>query len=180
MTTDMTAASEWKGRTMVGSDGEKIGKISEIYEDAQTGRPEWATVHTGLFGMRSNFVPLTGASASGDDVRAQVTKDQVKDAPGVGADDDLSEQEERRLFEHYDVPYSQQASTPAQGQPNVGDRTGTGRTAADGEGVGHDTRAATTDDAATNDDRGGREAGGTRLRRYVVIETVTDTAPQDR
>ena len=30
---DMTDAYQWHGRTMVGSDGEKIGKISEIYED---------------------------------------------------------------------------------------------------------------------------------------------------
>ena len=42
--TEMTDAYQWKGRTMVGSDGEKIGKISEIYEDPHTGKPEWATV----------------------------------------------------------------------------------------------------------------------------------------
>ena len=179
MTTNMTAASEWKGRTMVGSDGEKIGKISEIYEDAQTGRPEWATVHTGLFGMKSNFVPLAGAAASGEDVRAPVTKAQVKDAPGVEADDDLSTQEERRLFEHYNVPYAQQTST-GQGQPD-GDN---GRTETDHEHGGRDASGATTADATTSSDSerqvgtGEREAGEPRLRRYVMIETVTETAPE--
>ena len=83
--TEMTDAYQWHGRTMIGSDGEKIGKISEIYEDPQTGKPEWATVSSGLFGTKSNFVPLAGASPDGEDVRAQVTKDQVKDAPGVEA-----------------------------------------------------------------------------------------------
>ncbi len=52
--TEMTDAYEWQGRTMVGSDGEKIGKISDIYEDPETGKPEWATVNTGLFDMKSN------------------------------------------------------------------------------------------------------------------------------
>ncbi len=41
---------EWRGRTAVGVDGEKLGKIEEIYLDAETQRPEWALVNTGLFG----------------------------------------------------------------------------------------------------------------------------------
>src|SRR6202034_2781567 len=97
---EMTEAYEWQGRTMVGSDGEKIGKISDVYEDPATGKPEWATVTSGLFGTKSNFVPLAGASPDGEDVRAQVTKAQVKDAPGVEADGDLSESEEQGLFEY--------------------------------------------------------------------------------
>jgi len=113
---EMTDAYQWQGRTMVGSDGEKIGKISEIYEDPQTGKPEWATVSSGLFGTKSNFVPLAGASPDGEDLRAQVTKDQVKDAPGVESDGELSEPEERRLFEHYNVPYTTEGSTTAQGR----------------------------------------------------------------
>ena len=67
---EMTDAYQWHGRTMVGPDGEKIGKISEIYEDPETGKPEWATVSSGLFGTKSNFVPLAGASPDGEDVRA--------------------------------------------------------------------------------------------------------------
>src|ERR1700760_3295542 len=115
--TEMTDAYQWHGRTMVGSDGDKIGKIGAIYDDPQTGKPEWATVSSGLFGTKSNFVPLAGASPDGEDVRAQVTKDQVKDAPGVESDGDLSEPEERRLFEHYGVPYTSEGSTTAQGTP---------------------------------------------------------------
>jgi uncharacterized protein YrrD len=81
---EMTEVYEWHGRNVVGSDGEKIGKLAEIYDDPETGKPEWATVSSGLFGTKSNFVPLAGASPAGEDVRVQVTKDQVKDAPGCG------------------------------------------------------------------------------------------------
>jgi len=86
---EMTDAYEWHGRTVVGSDGEKIGTISEVYVDAETGKPEWATVSSGLFGTKSNFVPLAGASPQGEDVRATATKEQVKDAPGVENDGEV-------------------------------------------------------------------------------------------
>ncbi len=164
---------------MVGSDGEKIGKITDIYEDPETGKPEWATVSSGLFGTKSNFVPLAGASPVGEDVQAQVTKDQVKDAPGVENDGDLSDAEEQRLFEFYGVPYTTEGSTTAQGTPDQRtDYAETGR-----EQVGHDTSGPTTDDAMTRSEeelRVGtrqREAGRARLRKYVVTENVTKTVP---
>jgi uncharacterized protein (TIGR02271 family) len=170
----MTDAYQWQGRTMVGSDGEKIGKISEVYEDPQTGNPEWATVSSGLFGTKSNFVPLAGASPDGEDVRAQVTKDQVKDAPGVENDGELSEPEERRLFEHYNVPYTTEGSTTAQGAP-AGQRSPAGERA-----------GTTTDEAMTRSEeelRVGttqRETGRARLRKHVVTEMVTKTVPVSR
>jgi uncharacterized protein (TIGR02271 family) len=179
---EMTDAYQWQGRTMVGSDGEKIGKISEIYEDPQTGKPEWATVASGLFGSKSNFVPIAGASPDGEDVRAQVTKDQVKDAPGVEADGELSEQEERRLFEHYGVPYTTEGSTTAQGTPAGQGAPADGR----GESVGRDTSGPETDGAMTRSEeelRVGttqREAGRARLRKHVVTEMVTKTVPVQR
>jgi uncharacterized protein (TIGR02271 family) len=172
----MTQAYEWQGRTMVGSDGEKIGKITEIYEDPNTGKPEWATVASGLFGSKSNFVPLAGASPAGEDVRAAVTKDQVKDAPGVETDGELSQQEEVKLFEHYGVPYTTEGSTTAQGQPDGGQRDV-------GNGEGHDTSGPNTDDAMTRSEeelRVGKrqtESGRARLRKYVVTENVTKTVP---
>ncbi len=178
---EMPDAYEWQGRTLVGSDGEKIGKISDIYEDPATGKPEWATVHTGLFGKKSNFVPLVGASPTGEDVRAQVTKDQVKDAPGIEADGELSEPEERRLFEHYGVPYTSEGSTTAQGEPSSG-----GRDQSTQRSEGRDVSGPETDEAMTRSEeelRVGtrqRETGRARLRKHVVTEMVTKTVPVQR
>jgi uncharacterized protein (TIGR02271 family) len=190
----MTQAYEWQGRTMVGSDGEKIGKITEIYEDPNTGKPEWATVSSGLFGSKSNFVPLAGASPTGEDVRVDVTKDQVKDAPGVETDGELSEEEEVRLFEHYGVPYTTEGSTTAQGQPNGGQQVdnGAGHDTSGPAGhdtsgpAGHDTSGPNTDDAMTRSEEELRvgtrqtESGRARLRKYVVTENVTKTVPVSR
>jgi uncharacterized protein (TIGR02271 family) len=174
----MTEAYAWKGRTMIGSDDQKIGNITEIYEDPNTGKPEWATVSTGMFGSKSNFVPLAGATPAGEDVRAQVTKAQVKDAPSIEDDAELSEQEETRLFEHYGVPYTQEGSTTSQGEPN-GHQSSRGT-------EGHDTSGPTTDDAMTRSEEELRvgtrrtETGRARLRKYVVTEDVTRTVPVSR
>jgi uncharacterized protein (TIGR02271 family) len=159
--------TQWQGRTMLGSDGQKIGKITEIYEDPATGKPEWATVNTWLFGMKSNFVPLSGATLEGEDVVARVTKDHVKDAPGIEDGRELTEQEERRLFDHYGAPDTTVGST----------------TAPAARAVGHDTSGPETDDAMTRSEEELRvgtalhEAGRARLRKYVVTEIINRTVP---
>ena len=167
----MTDAYEWGGRNLIGPDEDKIGKIDEIYLDRETDRPEWALVNTGLFGTKSNFVPLAGAVPSGEDVRVEVTKDQVKDAPGVEADGELSAEEEETLYRHYGLDYDSNAEY------------------ADDEGeatVGHDTSGPTTDDAMTRSEEElavgtrSRESGRVRLRKYVVTENVTQTVPVQR
>lgn len=177
--TTMTDAYTWKDREIVGSDGEKIGRIKEIYEDRHTGKPEWALVSSGLLGMRSHFVPLAGAEPNGADVRVNTTKDHVAAAPGVEADGELSEAEERALFEHYGVPYTAEGSTTAQGSPTRGSN---GVQA----GNGYDVSGPTTDDAMTRSEeelRVGttqRERGRARLHKYVVTEEVQTTVPVQR
>jgi len=93
----------WRGMTMVDADGDKIGTIDQIFLDRQTGQPEFATVKTGLFGLKTSFVPIVDAEMTGDNtVRVPVQKEQVKDAPRVEPDgQELSPDEERRLWEHY-------------------------------------------------------------------------------
>jgi uncharacterized protein (TIGR02271 family) len=171
---EMTEAYRWQDRTIVGNDGETIGTVKEIYEDQATGKPEWATVSGGLLGMKSHFVPLAGASPAGEDVRVPVTKDQVKSAPSVDPDGELSEQEEQRLFEHYGVPYTTEGSTTAEGGPHAGG------------GVETTERDRGRDEAMTRSEeelRVGterREAGRVRLRKYVVTEQVQQTVPVQR
>ncbi|MFZ0040603.1 MAG: DUF2382 domain-containing protein [Solirubrobacteraceae bacterium] len=191
--TETTEAYGWQGRNLLDSQGEKVGKIDQIYEDERTGKPEWALVNTGLFGTKSHFVPLAGASPTGEDVTVDVTKDQVKDAPSIDNDGELSQDEERRLFEHYGVPYTDEGSVSAEGAAG-GDsaplaeptgESGYGNAGRQAE-TGHDTSGPTTDDAMTRSEeelRVGterREAGRARLRKYVVTEEVTQTVPVQR
>ena len=180
---DTTEAYDFRGRTLIDQAGEKIGKIDQLYHDEQGGQPEWATVNTGLFGTKSHFVPLAGASPDGEDVRVNVTKEQVKDAPSVDPDGQLSEQEESRLFEHYGVPYTQHGTVTAQGAPDArsdGEETLTeGRTDAEGGGPRTD-EAMTRSEEELRVGTAQRESGRVRLRKYVVTEQVTKTVPVQR
>jgi uncharacterized protein (TIGR02271 family) len=165
--TEVTEAQEWRGLTVVSSGGEKIGKLEEIYLDTKTGRPEWATVNTGLFGTKQSFVPLADSDAAGDDVVVPYSKDQVKDAPSVDPDGELSEDEERSLYRHYGMNHE-------------------GTHADDREPVGQDVSGPNTDDAMTRSEEeltvgtAQRERGRARLRKYVVTEEVQQTVPVQR
>jgi uncharacterized protein (TIGR02271 family) len=166
------------GTTAVDADGDKIGKVSEIYLDDETGRPEWATVNTGLFGTKETFVPLAQADLSGDNLRLPYDKAKVKDAPKIDTDGHLSPQEEQELYRYYGLGSGQGAMTDTTTQSTTGtaglagtagtsgvaDTAGTGglagaagHTDRDRDGirddvpgaVGHDTSGPTTDDAMT-------------------------------
>jgi uncharacterized protein (TIGR02271 family) len=113
--TQFTEAYDFHGRTLVDPDGEKIGTVDEVYSSHEGGPPEWALVHTGLLGTRRSFVPLRGASPGGGDVHVAVDRQAVQDSPSVEADEQLSEAEERRLFEHYGISYAAAGATTAQG-----------------------------------------------------------------
>ena len=177
--TPTTEAYDFRNRTLIDAQGEKIGKIDELYYDHEGGQPEWALVNTGLFGTKKTFVPIRGASPQGEDLQVPVSKDQVKDAPRVEADQELSEGEEQRLFEHYGVPYTTEGSTTATGAP-----AGQGNGGA--SGGGHDVSGPNTDDAMTRSEEellvgtAQRERGRVRLRKYVVTEHVQQTVPIQR
>src|SRR3954463_13079719 len=97
-----TDARRVVGATAYGGDGEKIGKVGQVFLDDQSGRPEFVTVNTGLFGTNETFIPVSGASFSGDRLELPYTKDKVKDAPNVAVDSGhLDESEEQRLYEYY-------------------------------------------------------------------------------
>jgi uncharacterized protein (TIGR02271 family) len=165
-----TDVLEWRGRTVVDRDGEKIGKLDEIYVDRQTNEPEWALVNTGLFGTKSSFVPLQGAAPADDDVRVAYAKNQVKDAPSIDPDGELSPQEEEGLYRHYALDYSEQ-------------RSGSGVPEATSRGTGGKPGR---DDAMTRSEEelrvgtAERERGRVRLKKHVVTEDVQKTVPVRR
>ena len=186
---------------VVGPDGSKIGGVGQIYTDDQTGEPAWVTVKTGLFGTAESFVPLSGASVQGDDLRVNFDKATVKDAPRVDADGSITPEEEDTLYTYYGLGgTSSRGDVADSGADYATGTTGTADYAAGTTGttgsydsgaehrndhgtVGHDTSGPTTDDAMTLSEEQvrvgtqSREAGRARLRKYVVTENVTQTVP---
>jgi len=150
--TNVSEVLEWHGRTVVATDGDKLGKIEEIYFDQETDRPEWALINTGMFAGKSSFMPLEGATSDGEQVTAPYSKDRVKDAPRVDPDGELSQREEAELYRHYGVDYGESRS--ASGLPEGGPDAGNGE-----RGVG---------------------AGTGRLKKHLVSEKVIGTFPTER
>jgi uncharacterized protein (TIGR02271 family) len=165
-----------RGANVMDRSGQKIGSVEEIYLDQETGRPEWATVKTGMFAGKLTFVPLAEAVRPGDNLRVPYDKAQVKDAPRVDADGELSQDEEAQLYAHYGLDYGQSRSD-SELPEHSGERE---------RPEGRDTSGPTTDDAMTRSEeqlRVGterRERGRARLRKYVVTENVTRTVPVSR
>src|SRR5690242_12816473 len=100
----MTSPQQWVnliGSTAVDSDGDKVGKVGQVYLNDETGEPQWVTVSTGLFGTRESFAPLYSARPGDDEVRLAVTKQMIKDAPNIENDGNLNQQETDALYQHY-------------------------------------------------------------------------------
>jgi uncharacterized protein (TIGR02271 family) len=183
----------WQGRTMVDPAGDKLGTIDAIYLDDQTGQPEWATVTSGLFSAKTAFVPLAQAQDTGDSVQVPYDKDQVKDAPSMEADGQLSQDDEAELYRHYGLDYSEHRSDSGLPAGIAGqgidsrDRNGDGiYDDVQDSAVGRDTSGPTTDDAMTRSEEElrvgteSRERGRARLRKHVTTEQQTVTVPVQR
>ena len=107
-----------RGADLYCADGDKIGRGGAVHLDDETGRPEWPTGHTGLFGTKESFVPISHAHLGHGRVSFPFRQDLVKIAPTVDPDSGhISPDEEQRLFDHYAVRSSD-------GEDNVASATG--------------------------------------------------------
>ncbi len=91
--------------TAYDADGDKVGKVEQVFLDDNSGEPTFLTVNTGLFGAKESFVPVKDARQDGDRVVLPYQKDVIKDAPKVDADQHLSPQEEEELYRYYELNY---------------------------------------------------------------------------
>lgn len=104
--------ADWKGQDVVDRDGEKIGKLEEVYSEVGRNEPAIGAVKTGVIGRGRHLVPLTGASLGRGYIRVTVTKDEVKAAPTVDSSGQMTREEEIAYAGHYGLP------EPARGDPD--------------------------------------------------------------
>ena len=95
----------WYGQPLYDSAGSKIGEISDSLIEGETGQPAWLTIKTSGLGKKETLVPVHGASPSGDGVRVPYDEAQIKDAPSVKPDQELSADEVRELYAHYALDF---------------------------------------------------------------------------
>jgi len=99
--------ADWHGKTMLDREGEKIGRLLDVYVDTETDEPRFATVKEGFIGRHLTFVPLDGVKVGPGELRVAVSKDLVESAPNVDQHGgDLSQADESTLYHHYELNYT--------------------------------------------------------------------------
>src|SRR4051812_14126905 len=169
---DIDTALDWRGRTVLDRDGERIGTLKDIYLD-EAERPGWGGVHTGLFELRETLVPLTAAEVDGDCLRLPYDHDRLNNAPNVDPDVQLTADEEERLYRHYATGEEHDRATPMRSDDVEDDDGG--------------DQAARSDDAMTRSEEEvhitgtrRRVRGRARLKKYVVTDYVEKKVPVQR
>ena len=103
--------ADWQGKQLVDREGDKIGKLEDVYVDVETDEPMFGTVKEGLIGRHLTFVPLGGTTIGPDDLQVTVSKDQVQDAPDIATEgEELSQTDESGLYHHYGLNYTPPAT----------------------------------------------------------------------
>jgi len=99
--------AEWHGKTIVDRDGERIGKLQDVYVDVETDEPQFATVKEGFIDRHLTFVPLAGIRVGPDDLQVTATKEQVRSAPDIEMHgEELSQADESTLYHHFEMNYT--------------------------------------------------------------------------
>ena len=99
--------AEWHGKMLIDRDGEKIGKLQDVYVDVENDEPQFATVKEGFIGRHLTFVPLGGIAVGPDDLQVTVSKERVESAPNIEQHgDELSQSDESALYHHFELNYT--------------------------------------------------------------------------
>lgn len=151
-----------EGREVYTSDGEKVGRVEEIFYDGSSNVVEWLGLKAGFLGMKHRVVPVHGASMAGDSLMLGCTKQQLEAAPDVDESTLEDETSERGLYSHYGVDHLGHRSF---GRETWG-RDGRGYDADGGSVVRHEEQL----DVGTET----VESGTARLRKWVDTKTVSE------
>jgi hypothetical protein len=100
-TSRLEEAQAWPGLEVFDHDGERVGRLTAIYADTTSGEPMFGLVRTGLFGLRSVLVPVTGAFEEGGALILELDKHAIKGAPHLRRDEPLPPEMEQDLYAYY-------------------------------------------------------------------------------
>lgn len=166
------------GGTVIGPDGQKIGKFGQIFLDDRSGQPEWATVRTGLFGLSESFVPLSQATVAGDTLSVPYDKQTVKDAPNIDPEGQLAPEQEQELYHYYSLSYQEADQAAVQpGIPETDARAEYSREDVRDPVDGTSPASAIRSEERLHVGTESVDTGKVRLRKHVVTEDVATTVP---
>jgi sporulation protein YlmC with PRC-barrel domain len=89
------------GADVIDRDGKSVGNLEYVFNDADTGRPEWIGVFGGTLRHYHLLVPVERIEREETRLRVPWTKEQVKSAPDYGDARSVSDELERETYRHY-------------------------------------------------------------------------------
>lgn len=95
----------WSGQDVLDPQGEKLGKLEEVFYDTETDTPAFAAIKSGTFGKHLTLAVLAGATAGRDFLRVTVDKKQFKKAPSFDPGAELTIDDEASAYGYYGLEY---------------------------------------------------------------------------
>jgi PRC-barrel domain len=80
----------WRGQDVLDSEGEKAGRLEEVYYDAAGGDPVLISIKHGRLGHHVKLAPVADAAVSRDYIRLPFTGEQLDGSPDVTVGDELT------------------------------------------------------------------------------------------
>ncbi|MCY1139366.1 PRC and DUF2382 domain-containing protein [Actinoplanes sp. Pm04-4] len=132
-------ANRLHGTDVYDADGDKIGSVGQVWDDGN-GRPAWASVKTGLFGLNESLVPLDSADLRDERLVVPFDKAKVKDAPNIDAshDEPLQGEDVDKLYQYYGLSWEDSSRAYQAGAATAGaNYTGSESTYSEGRTAGY-------------------------------------------
>ena len=95
-------ADEYTGYTVHDRDGDKIGKVDDLFLD-ENDRPEYFGVKMGFLGSKSTLIPADIANVDRDQgfIEVSAEKSTVKDGPSFDDDQEITPEYENEIRDYY-------------------------------------------------------------------------------
>lgn len=166
--TRLPSLSRLRGMEVRDEGGEKVGKVSDVYLDADARYVRYLEVSTGMLGRKKGAIPVDEVDYvdEGDDAHILVpySREHLAAAPLLEDGDELTPEREQAIYDHY-----QRAGYWERARQEVRTRQTTPAptpTIAEAEAVaGMNRRAGGDPGDARDDERGGDDAP--RVRRWA-------------
>jgi hypothetical protein len=162
------------GSTVYDKKKEPIGKLEEFYVDDITEKPTWITVDTSSFGNDISFVPLAHARQAKDGLQVEVTKEQIKNAPQIEAQEKISDQQENKIYEYYNQILNSQSYDNTAQRDSDSSHSYSNREQSRADSA---PRRSDQDSHMTDNNN---ETTTLRLKKYVITENVVFDIERDQ
>jgi len=156
---------EWLGQEVIDVEGERLGKLDEVYYATSSGEARFVVVKSGLLSRHSSLAPLAGASVGRDYLKLAYSAEQIgRVGSEIEAGHTLDGEAARRLGAAYEVDVP---SEDLESATSINQRRGAAAEA--------DERAEALDQKARNQ---AREAEEARSAAHEASEQATRKTEQ--